>query len=421
VATVPRRFLALADAVLAHRDPRRHALLYRLLWRIAQGARSLLDDVTDDDILLARGWAKAVQRDVHKMKAFLRFREVPGIEGDPPAWVAWFEPEQRIVERAAPFFVRRFASMRWSILTPDRSAHWDGEQLLFGAGATRGQAPAGDGLDDLWRDYYASTFNPARLKVAAMTREMPKRYWKNLPEARLIPGLVRDAAARSEGMVDKAPTTPRRRSAPPAPAAVAGPAAQPATLDALRAQARDCRRCDLWRPATQVVFGEGPADARIMLVGEQPGDREDLAGRPFIGPAGELLDRALAEAGLERQRLYVTNAVKHFRFVARGKRRLHQRADTTEQAACRHWLDSELATIDPPVVVALGAMAAQALFGPRFALTKGRGRWLATLDGRRGFATWHPAYVLRLPADATREAAFRELAADLALLRDAAH
>jgi uracil-DNA glycosylase len=207
---VPRRFLALADAALAHRDPRRHALLYRLLWRLLHGEAALLDDATDADVAEARDWMKAVQRDQHKMKAFLRFRELPDENGE-AAYVAWFEPEHRILERVAPFFVRRFGAMRWSILTPERCVHWDRSALHFSAGAIRGDAPAGDAMEDLWRDYYSSIFNPARLKVAAMVREMPKRYWKNLPEARQIPGLIRDATARHDAMIGRPPAPPRRR------------------------------------------------------------------------------------------------------------------------------------------------------------------------------------------------------------------
>lgn len=168
------------------------------------------------------------------------------------------------------------------------------------------------------------------------------------------------------------------------------------TLRALRAQARECRRCDLWRPATQTVFGEGPAHASLMVIGEQPGDQEDLAGAPFVGPAGKLLRGLMAEAGLDPATAYLTNTVKHFKFAPRGKRRLHQRANAAEQAACRPWLAAELLRVRPRVVLALGAMAAQTLFGNGFRLTAERGQWRA-LDARtQAMASWHPSAILRM-------------------------
>ena len=173
------------------------------------------------------------------------------------------------------------------------------------------------------------------------------------------------------------------------------------SLTSLRAQAADCRACHLWKGATQTVFGEGPARAPIMLVGEQPGDKEDLAGKPFVGPAGQILDRALKEAGIDRGKVYVTNAVKHFKFVPRGKIRLHQKPNTPEIRACRQWYERELATIDPALVVAMGATAAQSVFGKITPINKNRGRLIDIDDGRKALVTVHPSYLLRLPdADA---------------------
>jgi DNA polymerase len=205
---VPREFLALAELVLAHADPQRHALLYRLLWRLVHGERALLGIATDPDVAWARAAASAVRRERHKMKAFVRFREVTDADG--PVYVAWFEPAHDVLPLVAPFFARRFAGMRWSILTPSRSAYWDGIALHLGSGASRSDAPGDDALEELWRVYYGSTFNPARLKVATMRKEMPVRYWKHLPEARLIPTLIRDAGARTSAMLAASPTLPRK-------------------------------------------------------------------------------------------------------------------------------------------------------------------------------------------------------------------
>jgi len=412
--TVPRAFLNLANTVLAHADARRHAVLYRLLWRLTHGERHLLNIATDDDVAWCELAAKAVRRDMHKMKAFVRFREVKRPEGS--VFVAWFEPSHDILARVAPFFVRRFAGMHWSILTPNRSAHWDGEAITFGAGANKADAPNEDALEDLWLTYFANIFNPARLKVQAMKNEMPVRYWKNMPETALIPGLIRDASARMDAMVKSAPTTPKKHI--PAPAERAAALLPEDSLDELRRQAQQCRACPLWEPATQTVFGEGPDNARIMVIGEQPGDQEDLAGRPFVGPAGQLFDHALAQAGIEREALYVTNTVKHFKFEPRGKRRIHSRANAQEQSACRPWLLAEIQRVAPRAIVCLGAMAAQAVFGKSFRLLEQRGQWITLDNGIRAFATVHPSYLLRLPDERERSEATAAFVHDLAMLRE---
>jgi uracil-DNA glycosylase family protein len=182
----------------------------------------------------------------------------------------------------------------------------------------------------------------------------------------------------------------------------------------LAREAADCRACDLWRDATQTVFGEGPQDARLMLVGEQPGDREDLAGRPFVGPAGRVLDEALTAAGIDRERVYVTNAVKHFKWRARGKRRIHDKPNRAEVAACRPWLDGELALVKPRVLVLLGATAAQALLGTGFRVTRERGRPIGGTEfAEHVVATVHPSAIVRIRDPAERAEAERGLAADL--------
>ena len=180
----------------------------------------------------------------------------------------------------------------------------------------------------------------------------------------------------------------------------------------LAAEAAGCTACELYRNATQTVFGQGPADARVMLVGEQPGHQEDKAGAPFVGPAGRILDQALAEAGLKRDEVYLTNAVKHFNWTAKGKRRIHQKPSAREVAACHHWLDAELSAVDPAVVVALGATAGQALFGSKFRVGAARGQVL-DLDGRAVIATIHPSAVLRVQEPADRDEQYAGLVADL--------
>jgi DNA polymerase len=191
-------------------------------------------------------------------------------------------------------------------------------------------------------------------------------------------------------------------------------------LKMLREDARGCRACPLWKNATQTVFGAGSPHARVMLVGEQPGDEEDRRGEPFVGPAGRLLDRALEAAGVDRATLYVTNAVKHFKWQPRGKRRLHKTPAQREVEACRPWLEGEIAAIRPDVICCLGATAAKALLGRRFKVSVSRGKFMDSPYAQRVFATIHPSAILRVRGAAEREAAFRSLVRDLALMRSTA-
>jgi len=185
------------------------------------------------------------------------------------------------------------------------------------------------------------------------------------------------------------------------------------TLPRLRAEAARCRACDLWRRGTQTVFGEGRRTARLLLVGEQPGDREDLEGRPFVGPAGQVLDRALEDAGIARADAYVTNAVKHFKWEPRGKKRIHQKPNAVEIAACRPWLEAELAVVKPEVLVCLGATAAQALLGKAFRVTKSRGVFVASPLATRVLATVHPSSILRAPDEEARGREYAAFVRDL--------
>ncbi len=411
--SVPKGFMELAEPLILHRSAERFALLYRLLWRL-QSEPNLLHIASDPDVAAARDMAGAVSKAAHKMKAFVRFRQVE--EAAEETFVAWFEPAHRVTEATAPFFARRYANMTWSILTPDACAHWDRQALRFTAGADKAHAPTSDQLEDYWRTYYASTFNPARLKVATMQKEMPKRYWRNLPEAGLIPELIEAAEGRTSAMVAQGPSEPTRRIVrqvqKPSPEGAFSDDA-PGTLEDVAAGVDVCRRCELWRDATQGVAGEGPGAARLMFVGEQPGDQEDLAGRPFVGPAGQVLDRALAEAGVPRAETYVTNAVKHFRHEQRGKRRIHQTPTTRHIEACRWWLDAERRIVRPRVVVALGATAAQAVFGKATPIGANRGKALQLTDQAQGVVTYHPSYLLRVPDQDAKAKAYAAFVEDL--------
>ena len=383
-----RRFVNLARNAALHSDPERFALLYRLLWRL-QANPGMMEDKADDDVRKIEELDKNVRRDSHKMHAFVRFRLVEADEAEGgDRYVAWFEPDHHILRANAGFFMRRFANMRWSILTPRGSLHWDGETMTEGPAAERSDAPQGDPMEDLWRTYYASIFNPARLKIGAMLKEMPKKYWKNMPEAALIPELVAGAQSREAKMVEKGALEFDER---------------PETLAAIDKAISACRKCPIGLLDNHAVMGEGPQDAALMIVGEQPGDQEDMKGRPFVGPAGQLLDDHLQTAGIDRSAAYVTNAVKHFKYVQRGKRRIHQSPAAKEIDTCRWWMESERAIVQPKLVLAMGASAARGMLGKTVSISKARGAPIQLEDGSELWVTAHPSYLLRLDGAARDE------------------
>ncbi|WBY00036.1 UdgX family uracil-DNA binding protein [Ramlibacter tataouinensis] len=361
-AIVPASFLRLCEVVVLHHDPQRFALLYRLLWRLVHEP-ALRTDPLDADMLQAQQMAQSVRREMHKMKALLRFHPVFDEEhAGELLHLAWFEPTHHIVEALAPWFARRHAALRWAILTPQRSVRWDRERLLLGPGARRQDDPGPRGSDERWLAAYHRVFRRGRLA-----------------------GAVAGAGAGDAGI---------------------------ASLEELKAATMRCRECPIGEHATQSVIGEGRLQAPLMLVGEQPGNQEDLQGHPFVGPAGRLLDSALDAIGIPREIVFVSNAVKHFKFELRGKRRIHKSPNQREVSACLHWLEDEIALVRPRALVALGATAARALLGRAVSVTAERGKWLPRSDGLKVLVTLHPSALLRLmPQD--REEGFKAFVADL--------
>lgn len=419
VGSVPAAFIDLAQQAINHADPERFGLLYGFLWRLLAN-RSLMETASDPDLMRLTRMASAVRRDSHKMKAFVRFKAIvddSGLE----RYAAWFEPEHHTLEMTAPFFARRFDGMIWAVITPYRTAYWDGGSLVFGAGGQKSDVPQDDAVEEDWKTYFSSIFNPARLKVAMMKSEMPVKYWRNLPEAELIAPLIRDARKMEAAMIERAATQPPSRHVrqQAREAELVEDTGDIASLADARAAVQGCRRCPLYEHATQAVFGEGPEHAEVMFVGEQPGDQEDLAGRPFVGPAGKVLDAAVEKVGIERSRVYLTNAVKHFKFESRGKRRIHQRPDAGEVQACKFWLNLEIGFVRPKVIVALGATAAQSLLGKSAAISQLRGAPMQMEDGTLLFVTSHPSYLLRIPDAEGKAREQAKFEADLMLVRDA--
>ena len=395
---VPADFVEMAHWVVWHKDPQRFARLYALLWRLRLD-KGIMADRADPDLARLRQMEKAVHRCKHKMRAFVRFRDLRS-DGPRRSFAAWFEPTHHTVEPCAPFFARRFADMDWMIVTPDVTAKFTDGALTFHAGREKPDLPE-DAAEALWGTYFKNIFNPARLKISAMTSEMPKKYWKNLPEAQYIPDLIATAEARVREMAETAPTLEPARVARIHAQLQEVP--QPASWNLLTAGLAGCTRCPLHGPATQVVPGAGPHDAALMIVGEQPGDQEDLAGTPFVGPAGQLFDQLAARAGLDRSAAYVTNAVKHFKFKEGAKRRLHVNPNASEVSHCKFWLDTERTLLRPRLTLALGATAIGALTGNAKAVMKRRGTIEDTPHGPV-LITLHPSALLRMPPAARPEA-----------------
>ena len=401
---VSKEFSALLHDAALYRDPQRWAFLYKVLWRWQQGDRSAASPADVDGARLYH-MAKRVRRAKHDMIAYVRFRKQQSATNGTPEYIAWYEPEHDVLAWAAEHFAQRMGASAWLIATPHGAAFWDGSHLhLDRRRALEGEhgCDTADEAEALWLAYYRSTFNPARLNETALEQHMPVRFWKGLPEGHLIPGMISEAKSGARRIAQASSVGELDGKSIPVEAESAQPLrALPSSLDA-------CRRCDLWRQATQAVPGAGPTHAHMMLLGEQPGDQEDLNGQPFVGPAGQLLDVAIQRAGLIRKDLYLTNAVKHFKWEPRGKRRLHKTPAQREVEACAHWLDQELQTVQPAVIVALGATALSALLQRKVTLRdyvdapfQAAGRWVV--------ATYHPSFALRQQDDAAREKVLDEI------------
>jgi probable DNA metabolism protein len=403
---ISKDFVSLARTVSCHSDESRWQLLYTALWRLTHGEKHLLALSNDPLVRALNVMEKQVRRDAHKAKAFIRFRLTQDEEGE--HYMAWHRPDHDVLPLIAGFFSRRFAVMRWTVITPDRALHWNGEALEWGPGAPKNDID--DNCEDLWRTYYRNIFNPARIKIGMMKREMPVRYWETMPETDIIrdmldkvPERVAQMLKYSEGLKQSAEDFM--------------PAAR--TIEELRLAANSCEACPLYKGATCTVFGAGPEKAEIMIVGEQPGDQEDKAGSPFVGPAGQVLDDALAQAGLPRDKLYLTNAVKHFKFEQRGGLREHRTPDRRETSACRPWLMAEIDAIKPKAILALGVTSGRSLLGPSFSLKAARGMWHDGPQQSKIRASYHPAAILRAPDDTMRAEYYAALVADLRVIKDA--
>lgn len=379
---VPRALVVLAAQAIQARDSGRFALLYRLIWRAHAGA-PVLEDRGDPDLVAARLLALSVRAEAHRMRALIRYLKAT----DGTRFLGWYVPAHFVLPANAQVLARWFPAFAVSILTPDGSAHWDAAELRFGPAVDPAAVP-----DDAALAAYWGAFGTDLLAAAAPGTPLPEA--ETFEEAR------------------RPPDQPALGTVVPGGYGATDPA-----LDAAAREAAACARCALAGPATQTVFGEGPAGARVMLIGEQAGDQEDVIGRPFVGPAGQLLDRALEEAGIDRRAVWISNAVKHFKFEQRGRRRLHQTPQAPEIEACRFWLDVERVRLRPQLIVLLGATAARTVLGRAVTIGRERGRPIRLSESETVLVTVHPSFLLRVPDEAAR---VREYAAFVADLRVAA-
>ncbi len=383
---VPPAFLKLAETVSCARVEERWDLLYRLLFRLVYENKNLLSINIDPDVAKALRLQKSISRDVHKMHAFVRFKKVETDLGE--TYVAWHQPEHLTLRMGAPFFVRRFGDRPWSIFTPDESAHWDLKKLNFSEGLPKHQFNVEDDFDKVWKTYYRSIYNPARINLKAMKQEMAPKYWAAMPESEEIYKLVRENHHRLEQMSDSAF---KEIQIPPN-----------LSMTEVEKMASQCTACPLYKKSTQLVWGEGSLTANLMIVGEQPGDQEDLLGRPFQGPAGRVLNECLQAAGIQRQNIYLTNAVKHFKWRPdkNKKKRLHQRPSGPEMGACKTWLEAEIKRIKPKVILALGRTAATAVLGRAPRISEDRQRlYSSSVYNSLIKVSWHPSAILRQTSD----------------------
>jgi DNA polymerase len=403
---LPRELMEMLVSAACFSAADRWAFLYKVVWRWQLGERDVIS-AADPDGARLYAMVKAVRREEHDMHAYVRFRERK-LEDGAPRFVAWFEPTHEVLPQVARHFARRMGNATWMIATPSATVLWDGQHLHDAPPKMRSAADIDDAGESLWLTYYRSIFNPARLNADLLRSHIPSRFWKNLPEGAIVPAMI-SGAANGERRTGQTSTVGQRSGA--TTIAVTPERAQPqrdapATLD-------QCRRCELWRDATQAVPGVGPRKARIMLVGEQPGDQEDLQGLPFVGPAGAVLDRALAEAGVQRDAVYLTNAVKHFKWELRGKRRLHKTPAQREVAACHVWLEQELEQVRPEVVVALGATALKSVLRDGSATMSSVMEAPFQHEGRWVVAVYHPSFVLRARDEESRQQAYEVIVAGL--------
>lgn len=435
---LPKKVMHMLQTAARTADDDRWAFLYRVLWRYVNGEHdAVLPGDIDGSLLNKR--IKLIHREIHYWQAFLRFKKTSlqlSTNNQPATinnldtenhiymtdntlashdnneiWIAWCEFENYIIEPIANYFLNRMGQARWLIVAPTGLAFFDGKRLNIDFKRYTKPSSITDPIETLWRTYFSSTFNPSRSNPKLTKKHLPVRFWKHLPEGDLIPSLVAQAANTSQSHAQAQALHNISGSTVDVSASQAYPNRKPSS------DLNECRRCGLWENATQAVAGVGPDSAKLILVGEQPGDSEDLSGLPFVGPAGQVLNKALIAADIKHDEVYMTNAVKHFKWQASGQRRLHKTPAQSEINACRFWLDKELQRFPNTSVVTLGATALKSIMQKTITLSsvlnqpfQHEGRWI--------IATYHPSYILRVPDTKLQQEAELALITGLKLARE---
>lgn len=388
---VPRRFVELAEVVAYHRDLGKWALLYRILWRLLHDERELLEIHSDADVRRFHEMHKAVTRDAHKMKAFVRFRRVK--TGEQEHYVAWHQPDHPLLRFVAPFFKDRFHVMHWTIFTPDASVTWDGHRLHWGRGCSQQEVTQEDAFEDLWRSYYASIFNPARIKTKAMKAEMPRRYWRSLPETHIIDALLEAAPSRVAAMLAASPKMAE------------GLVPLERNRESLSSALQACRICPFACEASP-QWGQGSLEAGFVVLTSQ------VAGPRILSDAAwEILQLGLKQIGLSPERIYITAAVKHSK---------QGRVQPRDLAACKPWLTAELALERPRTLVCLGLTSGLAIFGRSLRREETRGRIVATGAAPRTLVTLDLEGIVSITDAADRQEKILLFCEELRLLKVAA-
>ncbi len=393
-----KRLQKVVEPVFIHSDPERFKILQSFFKDYQQDPKQMFNPLNPHVKKIER-FTKQVGRDIHKMRAFVRFKEQ--IREGIKLYVAYYEPDHFILKKNTEFFVRRFNSMNWLIITPHAWALWNQKQLLYEEERLKKPNLDEDGFEELWKTYYSKIFNPARVKIKAMKNEMPTRFWKNLPEAECIAPLIQSAPTRVSNMVTTQKSHFRKPSF--------------STLRELNSSIKNCQACNLCQLPTQAVVGEGPKQARLMIVGEAPGDEEEKRGRPFVGPAGKVLRKVLKDLGEDVGNIYLTNAVKHFNYRKSGKLRIHKNPEAQHIMHCHGILQTEIKLQKPQLILGLGRSAAHSLFGFSVSLSNYRGILTKTVDDTPCVISHHPARLLREKDPARREQLTKEFRQDIQL------
>ncbi len=396
-----QEFSRFASNVLCHNNQTKFDILYDFYRSYSKNFK-IIHNPLEPNLHKLKVFSKQVTRDIHKMQAFVRFNEFS--KDGKVIYVAYHKPDHYILKKNYKFFVERFNTMNWIIFTPYAMLSWNSHQVFYQEQEYHPKTLPEDPFVELWQTYFSNIFNPARVKINAMMKEMPRRYWETMPETKLIPELIRNASTRVESMKLRSRST--RSDAKIYTEGVA-------SLNDLRIKLLQCNACELCELNTNPVAGAGLPTSQIMILGEAPGDMEEVSGKPFVGPAGNLLGITLKKLGYNIDDFYKTNAVKHFNFRSGGKVRIHKTPSSKHILSCRPWLEKEVELVKPEVIICMGLSAAHSVLGFPVRMETVRSKLHKTGFCNKTFITHHPARILREPDLSKKEALQDQFEQDL--------